>query len=105
MVAVLTMPAAFAARLKDAVDLDSVRDDLASVVHQALEPAHTSVWVSRRERDGAARPPYGSAASGVVFNRHFAGTVLAIPVRTTQLSQLRSMPAGASDLLQFGGCS
>jgi hypothetical protein len=38
--------AAFAARLKDAVDLDSVRDDLATVVHQALEPAHVSVWLS-----------------------------------------------------------
>jgi hypothetical protein len=41
--------AAFAARLKDAVDLDSVRDDLASVVHQALEPAHVSLWISRRD--------------------------------------------------------
>jgi hypothetical protein len=40
--------AAFAARLKDEVDLDSVRDDLAAVVQQALEPAHLSVWVSRR---------------------------------------------------------
>jgi hypothetical protein len=39
--------AAFAARLKDAVDLDAVRDDLASVVHQTLEPSHVSVWVSR----------------------------------------------------------
>ena len=39
--------AAFAARLKDAVDLDSVRDDLAGVVQEALEPAHVSVWVSR----------------------------------------------------------
>jgi MFS family permease len=39
--------AAFAARLKDAVDLDSIRDDLAGTVHQALEPAHVSVWVSR----------------------------------------------------------
>jgi len=37
---------AFAARLKDAVDLDSVRDELAGVVHQALEPAHVSVWLS-----------------------------------------------------------
>ena len=37
---------AFAARLKDAVDLDSIRDDLAGTVHQALEPAHISVWVS-----------------------------------------------------------
>jgi len=39
--------AAFAGRLKDAVDLDSVRDDLAVVVQHALEPAHVSVWVSR----------------------------------------------------------
>jgi hypothetical protein len=38
---------AFAARLQDAVDLDAVRDDLAGVVQQALEPAHVSVWVSR----------------------------------------------------------
>jgi hypothetical protein len=41
--------AAFAARLKDAVDLDSVRDDLAGVVHQTLEPAHVSVWISQRD--------------------------------------------------------
>ena len=40
--------AAFAARLKDAVDLDSVRDDLAGVVNQALEPAQISVWISHR---------------------------------------------------------
>jgi hypothetical protein len=41
-----TTVAAFAARLKDAVDLDSVRDDLASVVQTALEPAHVWVWTS-----------------------------------------------------------
>jgi len=40
--------AVFASRLKDAVDLDSVRDDLAGVVRQALEPAHVSVWMSER---------------------------------------------------------
>ena len=40
--------AAFAARLKDAVDLDAVQADLAGVVHQALEPAHVSVWMSQR---------------------------------------------------------
>ena len=40
--------AAFAARLNDAVDLDSICDDLAGAVHQALEPAHVSVWTSRR---------------------------------------------------------
>ena len=41
---------AFAARLKDAVDLDSVRDDLAAVVEKALEPAHLSVWIRAAER-------------------------------------------------------
>jgi hypothetical protein len=41
--------AMFAARLKDAVDLDAVRDDLTGVVHQALEPAHVSVWISQRD--------------------------------------------------------
>ena len=42
--------AAFAARLKDAVDLDSIRDDLAGVADQALEPAHVSVWIRPDER-------------------------------------------------------
>jgi hypothetical protein len=40
--------AAFADRLKDTVDLNSVRDDLAAVVDQALEPAHVSVWISQQ---------------------------------------------------------
>ena len=41
---------AFAARLKDAVDLDSVHDDLAAVVEKTLEPAHMSVWIRAGER-------------------------------------------------------
>ncbi len=41
--------AVFAARLKDAVDLDAVRDDLAATIHQALQPATVSVWVSYRD--------------------------------------------------------
>jgi hypothetical protein len=36
---------AFAARLQDAVDLDSVRADLAAVVRMALEPAEVTVWI------------------------------------------------------------
>ena len=35
----------FAARLQDAVDLGTVRDELATAVHAALEPAHLSVWI------------------------------------------------------------
>ena len=42
------MVAAFSARLKNAVDLDAVPADLASVVQRALEPAHVSVWISER---------------------------------------------------------
>ena len=40
--------AAFAIRLKDAVDLDTVQADLASAVQQALEPAHVSIWLAER---------------------------------------------------------
>ncbi len=45
-----TTVAAFAARLKGAVDLDAVRDDLASVVQTALEPASVWVWTGQRGR-------------------------------------------------------
>jgi hypothetical protein len=41
--------AAFAARLQDALELGAVQDDLAGVVHQALEPAHVSVWISQHD--------------------------------------------------------
>ncbi len=36
---------AFAARLQDAVDLGTVRDELTNAVHAALEPDHLSVWI------------------------------------------------------------
>jgi hypothetical protein len=37
--------ALFSARLQDAIDVDSVRDNLADVVQRALEPASLSVWL------------------------------------------------------------
>jgi len=40
--------AAFAFGLKDEVDLDSIRDDLADAVQRTLEPAHVSVWINER---------------------------------------------------------
>jgi two-component system, NarL family, sensor kinase len=39
---------AFAARLQDAVDLDTVSADLTAVVQTTLEPAHLTVWMSRQ---------------------------------------------------------
>ena len=38
--------AAFAARLKDAVELNAVRTDLTGVVQATLEPAHVRVWLA-----------------------------------------------------------
>jgi hypothetical protein len=43
------MVAAFAARLKDAMDLNTVQDDLTQVVRTALEPTYVSVWISQHE--------------------------------------------------------
>jgi hypothetical protein len=41
--------AAFAAALRDAVDVDTVRDNLLATVNNAVEPAHLSLWrVGRR---------------------------------------------------------
>ncbi len=42
--------AMFAARLQDAVDLDSVRADLQATVSASLQPAHVSVWLGEGGR-------------------------------------------------------
>jgi hypothetical protein len=41
------MVTAFAGRLKDDGDVDVVEADLVSMVQQALEPAHVSLWTNR----------------------------------------------------------
>jgi hypothetical protein len=43
---------AFATRLQDAVDLGTVRDELANAVHAAFEPAHLSIWIGSYDRRG-----------------------------------------------------
>ena len=50
--------AAFSGRLTEALDLDSVRDDLAATVQAALEPVLVSVWLA-----GDPRGAYPAAAS------------------------------------------
>ena len=55
------MVAAFAARLKDAVDLETVRADLADMVDHALEPAHVTVWTAKPGDQKIALGPPGKA--------------------------------------------
>jgi len=37
--------AAFTARLRDAVEIDSIRGDLLDAVNRAVQPTHASVWI------------------------------------------------------------
>jgi hypothetical protein len=53
-----TVVAAFTARLRNTVDVDTVRDDLVGAVHQAFQPAHVAVWLP--DGTGADRARSGS---------------------------------------------
>ena len=47
--------AAFAARVRDPVDLDTVRAELLGVVDSAVQPAHLSVWTAGPRQGGGER--------------------------------------------------
>ncbi len=40
--------AAFSGRLRQTIDLDTIRGDLVGVVHEAFQPGHVSVWLPVR---------------------------------------------------------
>jgi hypothetical protein len=46
----------FAARLREAVDLDTIRTDLLAVVSSSVEPAHASIWISPARATRAGSP-------------------------------------------------
>ncbi len=79
--------AAFAGRLKDAVDLNVIRDDLAGVVQQALEPAHVSVWLSGRDAlpiRGLRLQPLGGRRPGLVGVKEHPAAVAVQPEQRGQ---------------------
>ena len=41
--------AAFTARLRQTVDLDTVQGELLDTVHHAFEPVHAAVWLAARD--------------------------------------------------------
>ena len=55
--------AAFTARLRDAVDLETVRSELLEVVNRAVEPAHASVWIRQHKPDWMRLDPTDSSAA------------------------------------------
>ncbi len=57
--------AAFASRLRDAVDVDAVKRELLDVVQRAVEPSHASIWI---RSDGTA-----AAAGSVTLSERPAG--------------------------------
>ena len=48
--------AAFTARLRQTVDLDTMRGDLLGVVHEAFQPAHLSVWLAGTRQQAPVLP-------------------------------------------------
>jgi hypothetical protein len=43
-----TITEAFAARMRDELDIDALSSELAATVSESMEPAHVSVWLNRR---------------------------------------------------------
>lgn len=52
---------AFTSRLRDEVDLDSVRGEMLGVVGETMHPAHASVWLSDRSRIASLTGPSSPA--------------------------------------------
>jgi hypothetical protein len=55
--------AAFTARLRQTIDLDTLRGDLASVADAAFQPAHVSVWLPGTESPATVAVPAPAPAS------------------------------------------
>jgi hypothetical protein len=55
------MIAAFSARLRDEVDLDTLTGELLAVVHQAIQPTQTTLWLRPQ---GPPSTAAGTAAHG-----------------------------------------
>jgi hypothetical protein len=53
--------AAFTARMRRTIDLDTIQDDLVGVVHQAFQPTHASLWLPNAPPHATQAPARPSA--------------------------------------------
>ena len=53
--------AAFTARMRRTIDLDTIQDDLVGVVHQAFQPTHASLWLPNARPHATQAPARPSA--------------------------------------------
>ena len=53
--------AAFTARMRRTIDLDTIQDDLVGVVHQAFQPTHASLWLPDARPHATQAPARPSA--------------------------------------------
>jgi hypothetical protein len=53
----VTTIAAFSARLRQEVDLDTLTVELLAVVEQTMQPTQTSLWLRQQEAPRAVAPP------------------------------------------------
>ena len=79
--------AAFTARLRRTIDLDTVQGDLVRVVHEAFQPAHVSVWLPGAKRDATVPAPRPAPASLTAGERPSSRETAACP------APLRRRPA------------
>jgi hypothetical protein len=56
--------AAFTARMRRTIDLDTIQDDLVGAVHQAFEPTHASLWLPSARPHATVTPPPGRPRAG-----------------------------------------
>jgi hypothetical protein len=77
--------AAFSARLRDQIDLDTLTAELLTVADQTMEPTHLSLWLRPSSTTAQPHPPSVAAATA-----RSSATAAAEPAATPMRSNPRA---------------
>jgi hypothetical protein len=84
--------AAFTARLRQTVDLETVRGDLVGVVHEAFQPDHVSGWLAGTRQQAQSCPACGTltyAGRGQVTGRRCPSSPIASGGASSEVPGMR----------------